>query len=147
MAKLPSLILSLIVAVSLLSGCGRGVSTAVTGKVLLDNQPLPGASVQLLRTDTNSEGGMHSATTDAEGRFRFAESGGSNNPIQPGSYVVLVSKSEMPANAANLPGGGMGADRELVPVVYQDRTNSPIQAQITGPNTELPTFELKSTAK
>jgi hypothetical protein len=131
---------------AVLLGCSKGVPSAVTGKVLLDGQPLAGASVQLVPSG-NDTLGMHSQTTDSSGGFRFAEAGSSNNPIQPGSYVVLVSKTELPPDAASMPGGGMGATRELVPVVYQDRTRSPLKADITGANTELPPFQLKSDAK
>jgi hypothetical protein len=127
-------------------GCSRGTPSAVTGKVLLDGQPLAGASVQLIPSG-NDALGMHSQTTDRSGNFRFAETGSSNNPIQPGSYVVLVSKTELPPDAASMPGGGMGATRELVPVVYQDRALSPLKVEITGANTELPPLQLKSEAK
>lgn len=129
-----------------LLGCGKGVPSAVSGKVLLDGQPLAGASVQLVSSG-NDTLGMHSQTTDSSGNFRFAETGSSNNPIQPGSYVVLVSKTELPPDAASMPGGGMGASRELVPAVYQDRAQSPLKVEITGANTELPPFELKSAAQ
>ena len=135
---------SLLVAVCLV-GCSRGTPSAVTGKVLLDGQPLAGASVQLIPTGHEALG-MHSQTTDGSGNFSFAETGKSNNPIQPGSYVVLVSKTELPPDAASLPGGGMGATRELVPVIYQDRTQSPLKVEITSANTKLPPFDLKNEA-
>lgn len=129
-----------------LMGCSRGTPSAVTGKVLLDGQPLAGASVQLVPSGNDSLG-MHSQTTDRSGNFSFSETGKSNNPIQPGSYVVLVSKTELPPDAASLPGGGMGATRELVPVIYQDRMQSPLKVDITSANSNLPPFELKSEAK
>lgn len=129
-----------------LVGCSRGTPSAVTGRVLLDGQPLAGASVQLVPSG-NDTLGMHSQTTDASGNFRFAETGKSNNPIQPGNYVVLVSKIELPPDAASLPGGGMGATRELVPLIYQDRTQTPLKVEISSANTNLQPFELKSEAK
>lgn len=132
--------------VLLITGCSRGVPSAVTGQVLLDGQPLAGASVQLVPAGNDSLG-MHSQTTDAQGNFRIAEAGQSNNPITPGTYVVLVSKTELPADAANLPGGGMGATRELVPTIYQDRQRSPLKAEITGADTQLPPMQLKSDAR
>jgi hypothetical protein len=144
--KLFHISLAVVFLAMALSGCSRGTPSAVSGKVLLDGQPLPGASVQLVPAG-NAAHGMHSQTTDADGNFRFAESGNSNNPIQPGSYVLLVSKSELPEGADSLPGGGMGATRELVPVIYQDRARSPLKAEITSANTELPTLELKSDAR
>jgi hypothetical protein len=109
---------------------------------MLDGQPLANASVQLIPNGPNPLG-MHSATTDLNGYFKIAEAGSSNNPVQPGSYVVLVSKTDLPPDAANLPGGGMGASVELVPAVYQDRTNSPLKVEITSSKVELPPLELK----
>lgn len=146
MTQLPRISFGLLLLAAALTGCSRGTPSAVSGKVLLDGQPLANASVQLVSVG-NSAGGMHSATTDLNGGFRFSESGSSNNPIQPGSYVVLVKKSELPEGAAALPGGGMGATRELVPVIYQDKARSPLKAEVTSANTELPALELKSDAK
>src|SRR5689334_14813931 len=108
MTQLSRISFCLLVLVAAVTGCSRGTPSAVSGKVLLDGQPLANASVQLVSVG-NSAQGMHSATTDLNGSFHIAEAGSSNNPIQPGSYVVLVSKSELPEGAASLPGGGMGA--------------------------------------
>ncbi len=129
--------LPLLVCIVTLTGCGKGVPSAVSGKVLLDGQPLAGASVQLIASG-NDVLGMYSQTTDSAGNFRISEKGSSNNPIKPGSYVVLVSKTEMPA---------MGQVNELVPVIYMDRTKSPLKVEITNANTQLPPLELKSDAK
>lgn len=124
-------------AVSLLTvcslvGCGSGSPSTVTGKVLLDGQPLSGAQVQLLPKG-NASGGMHAATTDAEGKFTIVEDGSSNNPVQPGSYVVLVSKIT----------GGMGDAVNEVPDLYQDRKHSPLTVEIKTAETQLPPLELK----
>ena len=145
MMQLRELSISILLLAATMTGCSRGTPSAVSGKIMLDGKPLGGAAVQLVPSG-NDTLGMHSQTTDSSGNFRFAEVGSSNNPIQPGSYVVLVSKTEMPADAASLPGGGMGATRELVPVIYRDRTKSPLKVEIKSANTELPPLELKSDA-
>ena len=128
-----------------IAGCGKsGTRSEVRGQVLLDGKPLAGAEVQLL---AKTGSGMHSGTTDAEGNFAIVEDAGSNTPIQPGEYVALVSKQTMPENAANLPGGGMGAMINVVPPLYQDRAASPLSAKVDGATTQLPPFEIKAEAK
>ncbi|HTN73764.1 MAG TPA: hypothetical protein VL096_00905 [Pirellulaceae bacterium] len=130
-----------------LTGCGGGgTRSEVSGQVLLDGQPLAGAEVQLLPKD-NPALGMHSGTTDATGKFVIVESGSSNTPFKAGKYVALVSKQSMPANAASLPGGGMGAMVNEVPPLYQDRAASPLIVEITGTTTALAPFEISKTPK
>lgn len=71
-------------ALSLLSGCGSGSSTSrveVSGRILMDGQPLGGAEVTLF-SDKNSGYGR----TDAEGHFTLVRG------IDPGDYKVVVSK-------------------------------------------------------
>lgn len=121
----------------LLAGCSQGEPTTVSGQLTLDGSPLAGANLQLIGA-SDAELGMHSAATNAEGKFTFTEPGDSTTPIKPGSYVLLVSKRVLPADAANLPGGGMGADLEVVPAEYQDRAQSPLKVEVQGAKTELP---------
>jgi hypothetical protein len=143
-SPLLSVAAAVVCSLALAAGCGRGVPSEVRGRVLLDGHPLPNASVQFISNRSNPLG-THSATTDLNGYFRFAEGGSSHNPLQPGSYVVLVSKTELPPDAASLPKGGLEASVELVPKIYQDRTNSPLQVEITAEDAELPPLELKTT--
>lgn len=115
------------------AGCGTGSKSALSGKVLLDGKPVNKAQVQFLLKD--SAGGMHSATTDADGNFSLVEDASSNNPIKPGSYVVLVTKLS----------GGMGEMANEIPSVYQDRNSTPLSVEIESAKTQLPPFELTST--
>ena len=108
----------------------------------MDGQPLGGAQIQLLPKGDATHG-MHSATTDSNGAFTISEPAGSNNPIRPGSYVVLVSKFAVQANAENQPGAGMGGMVNEVPEIYQDRNASPLVVEILSAKTTLPTLELK----
>ena len=124
------------------AGCGgSGNQSEVTGKVLLDGQPLGGAQLQLLpKADVTL--GMHSGSTDATGAFTIVEAASSNTPIRPGSYVVLVSKFSVKGNAANLPAGGMGGMANEVPDLYLDRNTTPLTIEIQSAKTTLPPFEL-----
>ena len=127
-------------------GCGSsGTSTDLTGTVLLDGRPLAGAQVQLLPKNDETHG-MHSATTNELGVFKIEESGSSNNPIRPGSYVALVSKLTVKGDLATLPGGGMGAAVNEVRDVYQDRKLSPLTVEIQSATTKLPPLELTAKA-
>jgi len=126
-----------------LGGCSNSQATKVTGQVTLDGAPLDGANLQLVGTSDPALG-MHSTSTDAEGKFSFTEPGDSTTPIKTGSYVVLVSKRTLPPDAANLPGGGMGADKEIVPAVYQDKEKSPLKVDVNAAKTELPPLQLSS---
>ena len=126
------------------AGCGgSGSPTVVTGKVLMDGQPLGGAQIQLL-SKGDASGEMHSGTTDAKGAFTISEPSSSNNPIRSGTYVVLVSKFSVKADAANQPGGAMGGMVNEIQGIYQDRSASPLVVEIQSGKTELRPLELKS---
>jgi len=134
---------ALLLSLICFGGCSSGQATKVTGQLTLDGAPLDGANLQLVGTSDPTLG-MHSAGTDAQGKFTFSEPGDSTTPIKSGSYVMLVSKRTLPPDAANLPGGGMGADKEVVPAVYQDKQKSPLKVDVNGAQTELPAMQLSS---
>jgi len=134
---------ALILSLMCLGGCTSGQATKVTGQVTLDGAPLEGANLQLVGASDPSLG-MHSTSTDAQGKFTFSESGDSTTPIKNGSYVVLVSKRTLPPDAASLPGGGMGADKEIVPAIYQDKEKSPLKVEVNTAKMELPAMQLSS---
>jgi hypothetical protein len=129
--------------VSSFLGCGpAGTRTGITGKVLLDGKPLAGAQIQLLSQGDAAQG-MHSGMTDDQGQFTINEAAGSNNPIQAGTYVVLVSKyakAEDPAAA----GDAMGGMINVVPAIYQDRGTSPLKIEIKAAQTQAGQLELSS---
>ena len=136
---------SLMLGLLLATGCsGGGVSTQVSGQILLDGQPLSGAQVQLLPKGSDVPG-MHSGSTDDQGQFTILEDGSSNNPIQPGVYVVLVSKMGLKGDFAKSPGGGMDATYEVVPPLYRDRASTPLTIDVQSATTIAPPFDLKST--
>ncbi|WP_425615292.1 DUF6795 domain-containing protein [Anatilimnocola sp. NA78] len=123
-------------------GCGGGKATAVSGSVTMDGAPLADATVQLV-PDGDNNLGVHTTKTDSSGRFQFAEKGSSNNPIQPGNYVLLVSKQQAPSNGAGS-STAMGGLVEVVPGLYTSQATSPLRVPIKEANVDLPTFELKS---
>lgn len=132
---------------SWLAGCGRsGTPSEVSGKVLLEGQPLGGAQVQLLpKADVAL--GMHTGSTDATGAFTIVESASSNTPIRPGTYVVLVSKFSAKGDAADQPGAGMGGMVNEVPDIYLDRNTTPLTIEIQSAKTALPPFELTNSPR
>jgi len=126
-------------------GCDRHPSgtAEVSGRVTLDGQPLAGAEVELV-PQANPELGGHTATTDSDGAFTVQPPSGSNNPLRPGQYVVLVRKLRSKGNDPNQPGGGMGAVVDEVPAVYHDRARSPFVADVHDGENTLPTFDVKT---
>src|SRR5260370_42101954 len=80
-------------AVGTVAGCSGGTSEAtVAGLVLLDNEPLPGASVQFWPTKEDLTLGVaySDGTTDNQGRFRLKSRDGPT--LKPGRYIVLVKR-------------------------------------------------------
>jgi len=133
--------------IGLLAGCGNSgnsvPSAEVTGTVTLDGQPLADAEVQLV--PKSSELGLHTAKTDASGHFRITQDA-KNNPVKPGSYAVLVSKVTG-GNDPNAPGGGMDAQKNEVPAVYQDRNKTPLTAEVREGANALDPFQITKTGK
>ncbi|MCE9560547.1 MAG: DUF4198 domain-containing protein [Planctomycetes bacterium] len=119
---------SLVIFVGLLSGCsGSGPRTEVSGTVMLNGQPLADAQVQLV-PKTDSALGLHVGQTNSAGHFTITQAA-ANNPVKSGVYVVLVSKLAG-GNDPSQPGGGMEAQKNVVPELYQDRNKSPFTADV-----------------
>jgi len=114
-----------------ISGCmlaGCGGSHSVSGKVTLDGAPLEGAEVRL---SSKAGSAVHSATTDAKGKFTVM--GTESTPVEPGEYVMIVDKV-----AAE-----MGAE-SVVPAPYRDKATSPLTVTIDTSFSALPDQDLKS---
>ncbi|VTT96835.1 Uncharacterized protein OS=Blastopirellula marina DSM 3645 GN=DSM3645_20907 PE=4 SV=1 [Gemmataceae bacterium] len=128
-------------------GCGNpttgGPSAEVTGSVTLDGKPLADAEVQFVPKG-NAALGLHTAKTDAAGRFRITRDA-PNNPVKPGTYAVLVSKVSG-GNDPSKPGGGMDAQKNEVPAAYQDRNRTPLTAEVRDGATDLPPFAISHAA-
>jgi hypothetical protein len=84
------------------SGCGPnlGTPTSVSGKVVLDGQPLSGGTVSFVRTDGGpAEHRARMAKTDESGQYKI-------DKIYPGDYQVNVLPAVMPdpmKQSADLP--------------------------------------------
>ena len=94
----------------LLSSCGEqpGPTTfKVTGKVTLDGSPVPEAVVVLFPKHKGEDSMLASqAITDAEGLFEMRthlEKDNYKDGMQPGAYVVTVTKLELPRDMRRMP--------------------------------------------
>ncbi len=122
----------LALSVLLLSSCGEqsGPTTfKVTGKVTMDGSPVPEAVV-VLHPKNKGEDSMlaFQAITDAEGLFEMRthlEKDNYKNGMQPGAYVVTVTKLELPRDMRRKP-------RNLLPKKYSLARTSNLTAHVTS---------------
>lgn len=136
--------LGLLVAASI--GCGSGLVPA-EGLVLLDGQPLAGATVTFM---PQAKGRPASAVTGADGRFKAALPDGKGG-LAPGEYrvvVMLVKQAVVAAGgeaAETASGGGGGPPVEyIVPQRFGNPETSGLTASLSRGATDL-RFELVST--
>lgn len=144
------LILVIVAGVGLVIGCGRNAGPVVQfveGKVILDGQPLEGATVGLSPVK-GSTGLPAYARTDGQGIFRVTSTRGGRRDAgaAAGDYVVTVSKVVADEGDVMVEEDGSGKKparrpsskppREVVPEVYAELSTSPLRATITsGANT------------
>lgn len=142
-------------------GCGKaGIGTVpVTGKVLMNGQPLEGATVVF---NPNGQGRASSGTTDAAGVFKLTTETNGDGAL-PGDYQIAVTKYEgkgipMPDTSNMSPEEAMDAQyraldkaggktppaKNLIPALYGNAKGSGLVASVkeSGPN-DFP-LELKS---
>jgi hypothetical protein len=136
-------------------GCGhRGpVVEMVEGVVLLDGQPVEGATV-LFSPDAGGEaGGLPAAgRTDSTGTFRLNAAGGAKfgAGTKIGDYIVTVTKQDHDPVPPPDPNGPPSAPPnvkvwDVLPVVYKHAVTTPLRATVKkGKNTYR--FELDSSA-
>ena len=132
----PSSILPL--AALLLVGCsssGKNAGTVpVTGKVTYNGQPVEGATVTFAGDAGMTPG---AAMTMAEGAYSLN--------VKPGSYTVIVTKTDVPLNTQPMSmeeAAAQGAKppeepKELLPAKYRSATDSPLKFEVkpSGANT------------
>jgi len=144
------LILVIVAGVGLVVGCGRNAGPMVQfveGRVILDGQPLEGATVGLSPVK-GSTGLPAYARTDGQGVFRVTSTRGGRRDAgaAEGDYVVTVSKVVADDGDVMVEEDGSGKKparrpaskppREVVPEVYAEVDTSPLRATITsGANT------------
>ncbi len=141
---------------SVASGCGgsgRPRLSKVTGKVTLDDQPLAGAQVALLKvTDKQGQYQRPShAMTDANGEFSPATYG-ENDGLPTGKYKVAVIKREMVGEPP------AGFDEEtaqnfnvrykwVTPRKYSDPATSGLEIEVTSAGIQPESIALSTEGK
>ena len=144
----------LCVLVAAISGCGpRGPAVEmVEGVVLLDGEPVEGATICFSPAESGGKAGLPAAgRTGAGGTFRLNSVGGARSGAgtKVGEYVVTVMKQEsdpLPEPDPNAPPTVVVIRvRELLPTAYRLPATSPLKATVKkGKNTFR--FELSSSA-
>ena len=136
----PLLPLSVVcVIISMFIGCSdtpgdQPPLTEVTGRVLLDNQPLANAGVSF-RPVAGARGAY--GKTDRDGRFRLAYVRSTGAPL--GRYQVEISTKQI---VHNNEGEGARVSPETVPARYNSKTE--LTADVVGNGENFFEFELKS---
>jgi hypothetical protein len=133
-----------LVAVCLVPGCSDGVGKRhpVEGRVLVDGQPLRGASGTIVFIPDRAKGNQcpvsPTGSIDAEGHYKLSTKGHPGAPA--GAYVVTVS--------ALPPGTG---DREVVKQQfhhpkYAAESSTPLRVEVKA-SPEADAYDLKVTRK
>jgi hypothetical protein len=98
------LMLSGLISLASVSGCGRGTPTIVPvkGTVLLDGQPLPKATVQFVpqRSDLGPQF-TSTAVTDEKGGFTLMSGYRDLQGAAVGQHTVVITESPLPAEMRN----------------------------------------------
>lgn len=140
-------------------GCGppgKGLKVEfVEGIIKLDGEPLPQASVTFI--PIKEDGVMEAAGgyTNDKGVYHLTSGNGdAEKGAVAGEYRVLISKisskslNESSGGEYNPGPGGYAVTYEqtqLLPKIYQDRTNSPLTATVKKGKNKNMDFELSST--
>jgi hypothetical protein len=135
-----------------LCGCGKDPNqpdlVPMSGKVLLDDQPLAGADITFIPVG-GTKGSGSTGRTDAEGVYKLTAIRGGSGAV-PGEYRVVISKrvmsdgSDFPANS-KLPPIESPAKETLSPE-YSDRQQSKLTATVPAQG-ETKDFQLKASKK
>lgn len=139
---------------ALLTGCGSGdpqVKLADTvpfsGKVLLDGQPLDGATLTFMPNPPGGKGSESATgTTDASGEYKLQI--GSANPKSgavPGKYKVRISRMTTPDGKPYDPKQkGAIPGRESLKLEYSDPQKTTLEAVVPAGGGATKDFDLKS---
>lgn len=142
------------------SGCGGSGLVNVKGAVTMDGQPIEGATVIFVPSD--SKAGSGSAMTDASGHFSLTTR--QEDGVAPGEYRVTITKKEGGGGSLPSPGSitdaasaeefrkkmrqrstGGTAIKYITPIDYADQNKTPF-ADVKVPGGSYQ-FDLKSSYK
>jgi hypothetical protein len=142
-----SAVIPLLMSVVLFAGCqrdetGLGTLADVTGQVLFEGQPTPGAVLTFFPEEGIDEDDPVGTTAivDEEGRFSAFSmvSAGSKRGAPPGVYKIRISwKKPLDPDDRD---SDMGP--ELLPEKYQDEKSSGLECEVVSGTNEIPPFEL-----
>ncbi len=128
---------------ALFAGCGGSDGLpreSVSGVVMLDGQPLPSGSIQMLPVD--SKVGVAGGAVIKDGKFEIGREQG----LIPGQYRVVINSGQeaTPPPSGEPPGPIAAADaaKEIIPAQYNAQTTLTADVKAGTPNT-FP-FDLKS---
>jgi len=132
-------------------GCAaRAPGPPVEGVVMLDEQPLANANVQMIpQGETRGQTGF--GKTDAAGRFTIGSADGKQRGAPPGEYKIAISKHIKPDGTDYLPKPDedpmLASYKELLPAAYSDPEQTQLRAEVPAAGTKGLEFKLKSKKK
>jgi hypothetical protein len=137
-----------------IAGCSANVAgpplAPVEGVVLLDGQPLGGATL-LFQPQGNTAGQGGTALTGADGRFALTTFDLSAKGAPAGSYRVTISKKVKPDGTDFQPRPDedpmLAAYRELLPPQYADDAQTTLSAEVPPDGAKNLEFKLSSKLK
>lgn len=131
------------IVVVFVTGCSNVVGPKVKGQVMLDGKPVAGARVMFY-----GKGGG-GAVTDNDGKFYL--DGSTFKTVQPGQYIVMVSKYVDIKTGKAIEGEdydqviASGKAKNEIPAKYSRNEENPLtNIEIKDGMNELKPFELKS---
>lgn len=117
----------------------------VTGVITMGGAPLQGATVMFTPRSSQLRGGF--GITDAAGsysaKFRGTESG-----IEPGEYVIIVTKMALP-DGSPIPEGQSAADvgaQQIIPAIFSDPERSQQIVSVSDAGGTF-SFDIRATKK
>jgi glycine/D-amino acid oxidase-like deaminating enzyme len=117
--------------VLLASGCGSGGLVATTGKVTINGNPLPNATVELLPTGDTPANQKAFGRSDDQGVFTLTNRQGKKG-LQAGTYKAVVSKRLNPDGSEPDPNAPPieSAATERLPAKYSDPDKTQLEITI-----------------
>jgi len=126
-----------VVVLTAVLGCGIR-STAVTGKITLDGQPLVGSGVTFKAADspTGRLDGMFIGVTNAQGQYSLRPAGPKGGALAPGKYVVTITTTYVE--------GGVPEDKQPPPERVPAKYRKGIDFEVPAGGTADANFDLTS---